>query len=76
MGADSRRSDPALRVVETVRCLACGSVYSRLKEWNSAVNPGCPDCSYVGWQPFNAAAEPLRFHFSADLPQSRFGRQR
>jgi predicted nucleic acid-binding Zn-ribbon protein len=66
-----RRADPALRVVETVRCLECGTVYSRLRGWNSAVNPGCPDCSYVGWQPFSVDTEPLQLRSAADLLHSR-----
>jgi predicted nucleic acid-binding Zn-ribbon protein len=76
MRGETERAEPLLRVVDTVRCLACGSVYSRLREWNSAVSPGCPDCSYVGWQPFSEDAEPLRFHSAADLRQSRFGPRR
>ena len=76
MKSETDRAEPALRVIDTVRCLACGSVYSRLREWHSAVSPGCPDCSYVGWQPFSADAEPLRFRRAADLRQSPFAPRR
>jgi hypothetical protein len=76
MKGESDRFEPSLRVVDTVRCLACGSVYSRLREWNTAVNPGCPDCSYVGWQPFTADVEPLRFRYGAGLQQSWIDPQR
>ncbi len=71
MNGEMRRADPALRVVETVRCLECGTVYSRLRGWNSAVNAGCPDCSYVGWQPFSADAEPLQLRSFGDLRRTR-----
>ncbi len=66
MDAEPRRVEPALRVIETVRCLECRTVYSRLKEWKSAVGPGCPDCGYVGWQPFSSDSEPL-LHLAGDL---------
>jgi hypothetical protein len=41
---------PTLTVLESVRCLECGSVYSKPAGGGTArQNPGCPDCGYVGW---------------------------
>ena len=41
---------PHLDVVETVRCLECGTVYGRPRRGGTArQNPGCPECGYVGW---------------------------
>jgi hypothetical protein len=41
-----------LGVFETVRCLDCGSVYSKPAGGGTVrENPGCPDCAYVGWIP-------------------------
>ena len=49
MGLTSGDS-PQLAVVESVRCLACGAVYAKpLGGGTVRENPGCPECSYVGW---------------------------
>jgi hypothetical protein len=41
---------PSLSVYENVRCLECGSVYTKPTRGGTArANPGCPDCGYVGW---------------------------
>ena len=41
---------PTLTVYENVRCLECGTVYSKPARGGTAhANPGCPDCGYVGW---------------------------
>ena len=41
---------PNLSVLETVRCLECGFVYSKPAGGGTArQNPGCPECGYVGW---------------------------
>ena len=40
----------SLAVVESVRCLECGSVYGKPQGGGTVEqNPGCPDCGYVGW---------------------------
>jgi hypothetical protein len=72
MGGRFERSETAFHVIETVRCLSCGAVYSRPRDRSTAIaNPGCPDCSYVGWVPLKQASRPLRFRFGADRPHSR-----
>jgi hypothetical protein len=39
-----------LTVLETVRCLECGAVYSKPTDGGTVrENPGCPECGYVGW---------------------------
>jgi hypothetical protein len=41
---------PSLTVVESVRCLECGSVYAKPSKGGTVrENPGCPECGYVGW---------------------------
>jgi hypothetical protein len=41
---------PNLSVLESVRCLECGFVYSKPAGGGTArQNPGCPECGYVGW---------------------------
>jgi hypothetical protein len=35
---------------DDVRCLECGTVYSKPSAGSTARrNPGCPTCGYVGW---------------------------
>ena len=39
-----------LTLLESVRCLECGAVYSKPGEGGTVrENPGCPECGYVGW---------------------------
>jgi hypothetical protein len=57
--------DRALTVLESVRCLECGAVYSKPGDGGTVrENPGCPECGYVGWVvadlPLNKAALPRR----------------
>jgi predicted nucleic acid-binding Zn-ribbon protein len=41
---------PRLSLLETVRCLECGEVYSKPADGGTVTqNPGCPSCGYVGW---------------------------
>jgi hypothetical protein len=41
---------PTLSVLESVRCLECGFVYSKPAGGGTVrQNPGCPECGYVGW---------------------------
>ena len=49
MGTKAER-DRALTVLESVRCLECGAVYSKPGDGGTVrENPGCPECGYVGW---------------------------
>jgi len=56
---------PTLTVLESVRCLECGAVYSKPTGGGTVrQNPGCPDCGYVGWMaisvPLIADSRPYR----------------
>jgi hypothetical protein len=66
---------PNLTVLESVRCLECGSVYSKPAGGGTVrQNPGCPECGYVGWVLLSADRyrEWRSHHFDADrLPQRR-----
>jgi hypothetical protein len=46
-------SAPAkLTTVELVRCLGCGTEYVKPSGRRTLrANPGCPECTYVGWIP-------------------------
>jgi hypothetical protein len=47
---ESTQPSAQLLVLETVRCLGCGAVYSKPSGGGTACsNPGCPHCGYVGW---------------------------
>lgn len=55
-----------LAVLETVRCLECGEVYSKpLAGGTTQKNPGCPVCGYVGWIPITLPHEDEALHRSA-----------
>ena len=72
-GANTLRSAYPLQVIESVRCLSCGALYSKLAAGGTAAtNPGCPDCGYLGWRSLNDEAMPLQSRFVADHPRSRF----
>jgi hypothetical protein len=54
-------------VVEAVRCLDCGAVYSKPAGGGTVTdNPGCPECGYLGWL---SSSIP----FSEDAAQHRSG---
>ena len=41
---------PNLELIESVRCLGCGAIYPKPTRGGTVLaNPGCPDCSYLGW---------------------------
>jgi hypothetical protein len=43
---------PSLELIESVRCLDCGVVYSKPARGGTMLsNPGCPECGYLGWLP-------------------------
>lgn len=47
---EGKAHGPALAVYESVRCLECGTIYAKPSRGGTArLNPGCPECSYVGW---------------------------
>lgn len=59
-----------LTAVESVRCLGCGTIYTRPTGRGSlAAHDGCPECTYVGWQPSGE-------RFTAPSPHARFGADR
>jgi len=63
---------PLLTVLESVRCLECGAVYSKPSDGGTVLeNPGCPECGYVGWviAGATAAEEPLPSRYAAGQPQ-------
>jgi hypothetical protein len=48
----------SLAVLDSVRCLECGAVYSKPSSGGtSETNPGCPVCGYVGWIPISLPSE-------------------
>ena len=56
---------PALAVYESVRCLECDTVYAKPSRGGTArLNPGCPECGYVGWLsvdlPLSSGSTPRR----------------
>ena len=47
---EGKSHGPALAVYESVRCLECATVYAKPSRGGTArLNPGCPECGYVGW---------------------------
>ena len=70
-----KAAGPTLTVLESVRCLECGAVYSKPADGGTVrENPGGPECGYVGWvvadTPLNEEASP---HHSAAGPQQHRG---
>jgi hypothetical protein len=71
METNVKKVGPTLTLLEGVRCLDCGGVYSKPAGGGTVhQNPGCPECGYVGWialgapitepwQPRHFAAGPL-----------------
>jgi hypothetical protein len=58
-----------LAVLASVRCLECGSVYAKpTVGGTNEMNPGCPDCGYVGWIPVRLGLEPTRRRSGAGRP--------
>ncbi len=47
---EGKAEGSALAVYESVRCLECGTIYAKPSRGGTArLNPGCPECGYVGW---------------------------
>jgi len=69
---------PPLSVLESVRCLECGEIYSKPSAGGTMhKNPGCPECGYVGWIPLSLPTEGrARLHSVAGPPLLRFAPRR
>lgn len=66
-----------LSVLESVRCLECGEVYSKPVAGGTVQkNPGCPVCGYVGWIPLSLPQEARSPRCGAGRPPLRFARLR
>ena len=65
---ESSKQAPKLEVLQTVRCLGCGAVYSKPARGGTVTaNPGSPDCGYLGWLTTSSAtALALRHRFAGD----------
>ena len=62
-----------MTLLETVRCLECGDVYSKPAGGRTMdANPGCPHCGYVGWLPVSVGFR--RDRFGAGRLQRRLAR--
>ena len=64
---------PSLSVLESVRCLECGAVYSKPAGGGTVnANPGCPECGYVGWLSASVPfSRDVRYRSSAGRLQGR-----
>jgi hypothetical protein len=63
LGVGERR----LKVLESVRCLECASVYTKpAGGGTAATNPGCPRCGYLGWSPLSAQEAWLQPRYGED----------
>jgi hypothetical protein len=77
--AERNGTGAALLLLERVRCLECGAIYSKpAGGGTSCSNPGCPHCGYVGWAATSLLTDPLplplplpRSRSGADLPRRR-----
>jgi hypothetical protein len=65
------RTQRGLKALQSVRCLDCGGVYSKpAGGGTAAMNPGCPDCGYLGWTPLTPERPSLPFRYAGDrLPR-------
>jgi predicted nucleic acid-binding Zn-ribbon protein len=47
---EPRAEQRNLELIESVRCLECGVIYSKPARGGTfTANPGCPKCGYLGW---------------------------
>lgn len=62
MGGETLRDEMrAFQVLVSVRCLECGSPYAKPSGGGTAaMNPGCPECGYLGWEPVSSGSRQLR----------------
>jgi hypothetical protein len=69
---ESSKQAPKLEVLETVRCLGCGAVYSKPARGGTVtVIPGCPDCGYLGWLTTSSATALALRHRCVGDPRRR-----
>lgn len=76
MSDEKPTAERLFAVLETVRCLECGSVYAKpARGGTAAANPGCPECGYVGWLATAApiSEEPPLRRFAAGHQPHHFG---
>ena len=67
MGTTTTRQQRGLKVLQSVSCLGCGGVYAKpAGGGTAAMNPGCPECGYLGWLPFTPEAGSRQPHYAAD----------
>jgi hypothetical protein len=75
LGVDGKpkAAQRGLSVLVSVRCLECGSPYSKpAGGGTAATNPGCPECGYLGWVPVSAETESPQLRFSGGPRRRRF----
>jgi hypothetical protein len=62
----------SLKLLQSVRCLACSSTYAKPGGGGTAaMNPGCPECGYLGWSPVSRQGGSLLRRFAAGHPPRR-----
>ncbi len=74
----SSDEDVSLSVLQSVRCLECGGMYAKPTRGGTAqLNPGCPECGYVGWVsanvPVRIPSERLQAFRPRTESRARFG---
>jgi len=63
MGERTHHNLQSLKVLQSVRCLACSGIYTKpARGGTAAMNPGCPECGYLGWSPLSRPGAALRSH--------------
>jgi predicted nucleic acid-binding Zn-ribbon protein len=73
MGEKLQHRYRELRVLESVSCLECGSVYAKpAGGGTAATNPGCPECGYLGWLGLSSAAAPSQLRSVEDRLPRRY----
>ena len=78
-GMEPSKPSRSLSVVENVRCLECGAVYTKPSQGGTVkANPGCPDCGYLGWLAVSVplTSELARRRSGADRPHRRSAQSR
>ena len=76
---EGKSQGPTLAVYESVRCLECETVYAKPARGGTArLNPGCPECGYLGWLSVDVPLRPrnVRPRSDEDPPLRRSARSR
>jgi len=72
MSEKQDREESRLSQIETVRCLSCGAAYAKPASGGTVhANPGCPECTYVGWVLASSLTRLDPRRFSEDHPRRR-----